>query len=115
MSGVFFPMSNALRTFTCFVALCPAIALADEPTAKHNYRPMAGYVPDEVTAIRIAVAVWEPIYGRRTIAREKPYHAVLSDGVWTVEGSMPRLALGGVAVAEVRRSDGCVLRISHGQ
>ena len=104
-----------LRIVACIAAFWATGTLAAEPPAKHNYRPESGYVPNKATAIRIALAVWEPIYGHKTIAREMPYHAVLSDGVWTVEGSLPGGFLGGVAVAEIRKSDGCILRISHGQ
>ena len=108
-------MTNLARIIACTIALSATSAHAADPSDKHNYRPEAGYVPDKTTAIRIAVAVWGPIYGGKSIARQKPYHAVLSDGVWTVEGSMPRDTLGGVAVAEIRKVDGCVLRVSHGQ
>ncbi len=40
---------------------------------KHNYKPAAGYVPDQATAIGIAVAIWSPIYGKEQIEKEKPY------------------------------------------
>jgi hypothetical protein len=82
---------------------------------KHNYKPKEGYVPDEKTAIRIAVAVWIPIYGEKEIEKEKPYQAKLDKGVWTVEGSLPEDWLGGVAVAEIAKDDGCILRVSHGK
>jgi len=45
-------------------------------------KPKAGFVPDEKTAIAIAVAVWTPIYGEKNIQKEKPFKAVLKDGVW---------------------------------
>lgn len=83
--------------------------------SKHNYKPKEGYVPDEKTAIRIAVAVWIPIYGEKKIEGEKPYHAKLDKGIWTVEGSLPKGWLGGVAVAEIAKDDGRILRVSHGQ
>jgi hypothetical protein len=83
--------------------------------SKHNYKPKEGYVPDEKTAIRIAVAVWIPIYGEKEIEGEKPYQAKLDKGVWTVEGSLPEGWLGGVAVAEIAKDDGCILRVSHGE
>ena len=79
-----------------------------------------GYVRDASTAIHIAVAVWEPLYGKEHIARERPYHVALSRGVWHVTGSLPqprgrgRIA-GGVAEADIRRSDGKVLHIMHGK
>ena len=56
-----------------------------QPPAEHNYKPPQGYVPDAATAIKIAVAVWEPIYGQEQIAQQKPYKAVLVKGVWKVE------------------------------
>ena len=81
--------------------------------SKHNYKPKEGYVPDEKTAIRIAVAVWIPIYGEKKIEGEKPYHAKLDKGIWTVEGSLPEDTLGGTAIAEIAKDDGRILRVSH--
>jgi hypothetical protein len=81
----------------------------------HSYKPKNGYVPDEKIAIRVAVAVWIPIYGEKQIEKEKPYHAVLTNGVWSVEGSLPTNTFGGVAIAEVAKDDARVLRVSHGK
>lgn len=83
--------------------------------SEHNYKPKEGYVPDETTAIRIAVAVWIPIYGQKEIQSQKPYHAKLNKGVWTVEGSLPKNTVGGVALAEISKDSGCILRVSHGK
>jgi hypothetical protein len=52
------------------IAFSVTLAVAAEP--KHTYMPPAGYVPDEATAIKIAIAVWETIYGAQHIAEEKP-------------------------------------------
>ena len=73
------------------------------------------YVPNGETAIRIAVAVWEPIYGAEQINKEKPFIAKLKNGVWQVTGSLPERTKGGVAIAEINMKDGKILRISHGQ
>lgn len=64
------------------------------------------------------VAVWIPICGENKIEREKSYQAKLDKGIWTVEGSLPKgkdgeMVLGGVAVAEIAKDDGCILRVSH--
>jgi hypothetical protein len=101
---------SILSIVTTFV-----VATSFAQSSAHNYRPSEGYVPDAVTAIKIAVAVWEPIYGREQIAAEKPYKAILQDGVWIVEGSLPRGMAGGVAVAEISKYDGKILRVSHGK
>ena len=105
------------RAFLCLLWLTIASVHAGEP--KHTYVPPAGYVPDAATAIKIAVAVWEPIYGARTIAGEKPYKATLAGDIWTVTGSMPAIsrlipAPGGVAEADISKQDGRILRVSHG-
>lgn len=103
----------AIGLVAFFVLLLAATVLAQDG-ALHSYKPPAGYVPDAETAIRIAVAIWEPIYGKKKIESQKPYHATLKDGVWIVEGSLPDNALGGVALAEISKSDGTILRVSHG-
>jgi hypothetical protein len=104
--------SILLHCILCFAA--GALFAADEP--KHNAMPrVAGVVPDEATAIKIAVAVWEPIYGAEKIAAEKPFRAILAKGVWTVQGSLPKGWKGGVALAEISKADGRIIRISHGK
>lgn len=92
----------------------PIILHADEPQ-KHNYKPKEGYVPDEETAINIAVAVWIPIYGKEQIESEKPYKAVLENDIWHVTGSLPEGWRGGVAGAEISKDNGRIIRISHGK
>ena len=82
---------------------------------KHSYMPCSGYVANADTAVKIAVAVWSPIYGVRKIQAERPFHAYLQDGVWTVKGSLQRGRHGGVAIAEIARRDGRILRVSHGK
>jgi hypothetical protein len=87
-----------------------------QPPIAHNYKPAQGYVPDAATAIKIAVAVWEPIYGEENISQQEPYTAVLVNGIWIVEGTLPQqYNLGGVAVAELAKDDGRILRVSHGK
>ncbi len=72
-----------------------------------------GFVPDQRTAVRIAIAVWGPIYGDDTIAGEKPFVARLSNGVWIVEGSLPDGWDGGTAYIEINKADGKVLKVTH--
>jgi len=84
-------------------------------TGKHNFKPAEGYVPNEETAIAIAVAVWIPIYGKEKIEEKKPIKAVLKDGVWHVRGSIPKGLIGGVPEAEINKDNGQILRVSHGK
>lgn len=93
------------------LALCARIVKAQ---AQGNRPPPNGYVPDAKTAIRIAVAVWSPIYGEKQIQSEKPFHASLKHGVWTVTGSLPGPpTVGGTALADISKQDGRVLLVFH--
>ena len=80
----------------------------------HNFVPKGGYVPDAKTAIKIAEAVWLPIYGEN-IYTKKPFTAQLKGDVWLVQGSLPELMLGGVPSAEISKQTGKILRVSHGK
>jgi len=86
-----------------------------DPTVK-GYVPPNGFVPDSGTAVRVAVAVWIPIYGASQIRSEQPYVATLKDGVWTVTSTLPRqYNLGGVAMARISKRDGRILFVLHGR
>lgn len=75
-----------------------------------------GYmVPDEQSAISIAEAVWEPIYGKQ-IRKSKPYVACLKDGIWYVTGSPPKSIFpiaGGEPYIEIDRETGRILKVYH--
>src|ERR1700730_6435260 len=90
--------------FVCVVFA--TFAIANEPKRA---------VRDESTAIRIAVSAWQPVYGAVHIAGEKPYHATLHRGIWTVTGSLPQGMKCGVAVAKGSAEAGRITRISHGK
>ena len=81
----------------------------------HAVHPAEGFVPDAPTAIAIAIAVWNAIYGADRIERERPIQARLVGDTWHVSGSLPTRSLGGVAIAEISKADGRILRVSHGR
>src|SRR6267378_1061221 len=93
--------------------LAPQIVLAQN-AQRRGAVPAKGFVPDSATAVRIAVAVWIPIYGEQLIMSEQPFVAKLTDGVWTVTGSLPpappgTVMVGGTAVAKISKRDGRIL------
>ena len=57
--------------------------------------PPQGIVPDEITAVKIAEAVFIPIFGTEEVTRFLPYHAQFKEGVWTVYGTLKLGSLGG--------------------
>lgn len=94
--------------------LCLAISQANaQQRSTHAYVPPEGFVPDSATAVRIAEAVLLPIYGKKVIGNEKPFHASLHDSIWTVNGTLRKGHAGGVATIEIAKADARVLRVTH--
>ena len=86
----------------------------DKKDTQIGFIPKKGFVPDDTTAIKIAEAVWLPIYGN-IIYSKKPFKAVLKKGVWIVEGTLPRNYQGGVPYIEIQKKDGKILKVIHGK
>jgi hypothetical protein len=93
-------------------ATSPQAALTPYTPNKYKQRE-EGYVPDSATAIKIAEAVWIPIYGKETLSDEKPFKARLVNGVWIVDGTLPKGSRGGTAYAEISKETGCILKVTH--
>ena len=80
-------------------------------------------VPDSATAASLAEKALAKVYGKKVIESERPFNASLSDGVWHVTGTLyckdekgnvvKDACVGGVAMADIRQSDGRVLRTGH--
>jgi hypothetical protein len=101
------------------IVLAVAVAAASLSVRAAEERPWVpenGFVPNTQTAIRIAEAVWIPIYGEKQIASERPFKAVLRGDTWVVTGTLPSGASGGgTALAEIAKRDGRILRVVHFQ
>jgi hypothetical protein len=71
------------------------------------------FVPDEQTAMRIAEAIWLPIYGEKVLD-QKPFVAKLvKNKVWVVEGYLSPEAVGGIPHIEIQKSDCKILKVYH--
>ncbi len=71
-----------------------------------------GYVPNSETAIKIAEAIWLPIYGN-SIYENKPFVGeLINDSIWSITGTV-HTDFGGAPYAEIRKSDGKVIKITH--
>ncbi len=104
-----------MRVAICLVATALISGPRNQDPTVKGYVPPNGFVPDSSTAVRIAVAVWIPIYGASQIRSEQPYRATLKDGVWTVTSTLPRqYNQGGVAMARISKRDGRILFVHHG-
>jgi hypothetical protein len=77
--------------------------------------PKNGCVPDANTAVKIAEAVWLPVYGE-SIYDSRPFEVeLLGDSLWIVAGTLPENTAGGVPYIEIQKKDGKILGIIHGQ
>ena len=93
-----------------------AVFICNSKKPKPSYEPPDGLVPNGEVAAQIADAIWNPIYGKNVIEAEKPFRVYLENGVWIVRGApLPKGAFGGVAIAEISKKDGKIIRVSHGQ
>ena len=105
-----------MRVAICLVATVLISGPGNQDQTVKGYVPPNGFVPDSGTAVRVAVAVWIPIYGASQIRSEQPYVATLKDGVWIVTGTLPRqYNVGGVAMARISKRDGRILFVLHGR
>jgi hypothetical protein len=78
-----------------------------------GYQPADGFVPDQATAIAIAVAVWKPVYGKKNIAEQVPYQATLKNGHWAVTGTPPEGSVGGTAIVVIDKMSGRIIKMYH--
>ena len=69
------------RYLILMVLALSVLASVAQEASRHSYGPPNGFVPNEATAIRIAVAIWEPIYGKEAIAKQAPYGQVGEQGL----------------------------------
>jgi hypothetical protein len=110
-----------MKQHACLTILLIAIAATVVAQQTNNPPPVA--VPDEATAVRIAERALAKVYAQKQIEAERPFKAMLRDGIWHVGGTLycrdeqgkviAGLCEGGVAMAEVRQRDGRVLKTTH--
>jgi hypothetical protein len=75
--------------------------------------PKSGVVPEADTALRIAEAVWTPLYGTDTIQSQTPLQAERNFNVWFVTGS-GSIANDDRLFALILQADGRLLSVGRG-
>jgi len=101
-----------LSPLTLLLAFAAQIATAQQVLPPADI-PTAGYVPDALTAQRIAVAVWQPLYGHLM----KRHHAcsvvLVADSAWAVRSGKQPSAKGGGPYMLINKRDGRILEVSY--
>lgn len=93
--------------------MCLCSCFISRNTAQSNAL-YQNYVPNQETAIKIAEAIWLPIYGEE-IYDYTPFVAKLNvsgkkDSIWHVEGTSP-YKLGGVPTINIQKSNCKILLV----
>jgi hypothetical protein len=111
-----------IRMLLTTLALGTASGVVFAQKGKLGIVPKEGFVPDAATAKAIAEAVLTPVLGKEMVASERPFRATLRKDIWIVMGSVscegaPAGAHcpGGSAEVHIRRRDGSVILMTHGQ
>jgi hypothetical protein len=76
-------------------------------------QPNTGVIGSQTIAEAVAFAYLTPIYGEAAIRSEMPFRVSLSDGIWTVNGTLPPGRAGGTAEIRLCQRNGTVLSIIH--
>jgi len=101
-------VSRAMPSDSDDIEYARRLVLGTKPVVKPQ-----GYVPDQATAIRIAIAVLIPIYGEKIEEGEKPWKAGLKGDVWTVVGTFNGKGEGGESIVQLSKSKGTILFVTH--
>ncbi|MDP4115033.1 MAG: NTF2 fold immunity protein [Bacteroidota bacterium] len=90
-----------------------------DKSSENNYKPSFietdpkndGYIPNAATAIKIAKAIWIPLYGE-TDYLNKTFKTELSkDGVWKVYNQVPADSQGVELYAYINKMDGKIIKV----
>ncbi len=101
---------HALRWHSLQKMAKSSLEWAEANIEPNEYSPLYGYVPDEATAVSIAVREWESRFGKDTVERNPNRKAVLVDGIWVVM-CMGELRPGVSPYAHIRKETGEIIRV----
>ena len=102
-------MTNLLMVF----AVCLVLVSSGHGSKAKSPLPSQGIIPDEVTAVKVAEAVFLPIFGQGEVTKFLPYHAQFKDGVWTVYGTLKPNSRGGTPQLTILKKDGKITEVWH--
>ncbi len=93
--------------------------------SKEPFTPDSGFVPNKETAVKIAKAIWLPIYGNEDQYYNSYSVALIGDTVWLVtrkfkssakeENNVVTVSLGGGPYILIHKKDGKILKVTHSE
>jgi hypothetical protein len=98
--------------FSSLVTILLIMGICKTASAYPNI-PKDGFVPDKMTAVKIAEAILIPIYGEEDVINHRPFTAELEKNIWIINGSLKENVVGGTPHVELQKSDGKILMVFH--
>ncbi len=104
-------MKYLLFNSVIIIALCSNKMNKNE---QQGYIPKDGFVPNAETAIKIAEAVWLPIYGDNIYDKKQFVAKLIDSTIWIVSGTLQEeRSLGGIPYIKIQKKDGKILIVEH--
>ncbi|WP_227990836.1 YbbC/YhhH family protein [Flavisolibacter ginsenosidimutans] len=116
--SILFPLTSCGQDFSDRILLGKGYARKSVKATlgDKNYKPFYDtLIKDKETAIAVVEPILFKIYGKKTIADERPYECYLIDGFWFISGTLPRNSVGGTFEVIFDSKNGRVLKIIHGK
>jgi hypothetical protein len=126
MKTIFFGgnINNKMRKcFFLSFAICLLLIKCDNADAvltisdEYGFISSNGYIPDKETAIKIAKAIWQPIYGKRELFLLSYDVKLENESVWVIEGYSNLQIFfnkfGGGPIIKIDKFSGRVLYVGH--
>ena len=72
-------------------------------------------IPDSKSAVNIAEKILFEVYGKDEIIEQRPYNVVLQNGYWILNGTRPKLIIGGAFLIIMNSKNGKIIELIHGK
>ena len=70
-------------------------------------------IKDEKTAVAIAESILFSLFGQKNIEYQRPYETYKIRNYWSIEGTLPRGAVGGTFLIIIDSRDGRIISLTH--
>lgn len=108
------PEFNSVKVFTENKNLRSAKKELENAKINDEFSPEK-VIPDAKTAVEISESILFPIYGKDNIIKQRPYDINFIDGYYIINGTSPKVQIGGNFIIIINSKDGKVIKLTHGE
>jgi len=101
---------------TGLIIIFPRDFISDAPAYKYFYQVHGNntLIKDRQSLIKYAEPILFQTYGKENILKEKPYKISFKNGVWSMDGTLPKqYTVGGTFHIVINARDGKVVKMIH--